>query len=46
MNVEIITPDKRFLECEATSLQVQGISGQLGILPGHAPMITELGVVP
>ena len=44
MNVEIITPDKSFLETTAENLQVQSISGELGILPGHAPMITELGI--
>ncbi len=44
MNIKIITPDRRYLECDATSIDVQGISGELGILPGHAPMVTELGV--
>jgi len=41
--LEIVTPDKMVVRDNAESVQIPGINGYLGILPGHAPLITELG---
>ena len=41
---EIVTPDHLVLRDEVDELQIPGKSGYLGILPGHAPLITELTV--
>ena len=43
LQIEIVTPERLLVSDEATEVQVPGISGYLGILPGHAPLITEVG---
>ena len=40
--LEIVTPDKLVANVAASEAQLPGKSGYLGILPGHAPLITEL----
>jgi F-type H+-transporting ATPase subunit epsilon len=40
--LEIVTPEKIVAKDVAEELQLPGKSGYLGILPGHAPLITEL----
>jgi F-type H+-transporting ATPase subunit epsilon len=42
--VQIVTPEKLVVETTAEELQIPGKKGYLGILPGHAPLITELAV--
>ncbi len=42
--VEIVTPDRLVISDFAESMQLPGKNGYLGILPGHAPLITELAV--
>src|SRR5260370_18394485 len=42
--LEIVTPVKLVVKDAAEEAQIPGLSGYLGILPGHAPLITELGV--
>src|ERR1700726_4349448 len=42
--LEIVTPEKRAVNTSATEAQIPGKDGYLGILPGHAPLITELAV--
>ncbi len=42
--LEIVTPAKLVVKETAEEAQIPGSSGYLGILPGHAPLITELGV--
>ncbi len=42
--LEIVTPEKLVVKEDVEEVQVPGQSGYLGILPGHAPLITELGV--
>jgi ATP synthase delta/epsilon subunit-like protein len=39
----IVTPQRLLLREKVASVQLPGASGELGILPGHAPLITELG---
>jgi F-type H+-transporting ATPase subunit epsilon len=41
-HLEIVTPEKMIVRDEAEEMQIPGKSGYLGILPGHAPLITEL----
>lgn len=41
-HLEIVTPEKMLVSEEAEEMQIPGKSGYLGILPGHAPLITEL----
>jgi F-type H+-transporting ATPase subunit epsilon len=42
LHLQIITPDKLLVREDADSVQIPGKGGYLGILPGHAPLITEL----
>ena len=42
--VEIVTPERKIVNDNATEMQIPGKDGYLGILPGHAPLITELSV--
>ena len=42
--LEIVTPDKLVVKDTAEEMQIPGKNGYLGILPGHAPLITELAV--
>jgi len=42
--VEIVTPERRVVSEPAEELEMPGRSGYLGILPGHAPLLTELAV--
>jgi len=43
-HLEIVTPEKKVVETAAEEVQIPGKNGYLGILPGHAPLITELAV--
>jgi F-type H+-transporting ATPase subunit epsilon len=40
----VVTPEKQVLRESAKEVQLPGADGYLGILPGHAPLITELGI--
>jgi F-type H+-transporting ATPase subunit epsilon len=42
--LQIVTPEKKVVDATAAEVQIPGKSGYLGILPGHAPLITELAV--
>lgn len=44
MQLEIVTPEKLVVRDQAEEIQIPGKNGYLGILPGHAPLITELSV--
>jgi F-type H+-transporting ATPase subunit epsilon len=40
----IVTPEKQLLRERVIAVQLPGADGYLGILPGHAPLMTELGI--
>ncbi len=40
----VVTPEKQLLRQSAKEVQLPGADGYLGILPGHAPLITEIGI--
>ena len=42
--LEIVTPEKLVVKEAVEEAQIPGLGGYLGILPGHAPLITELAV--
>jgi F-type H+-transporting ATPase subunit epsilon len=42
--LEVVTPEKKVVEAAAEEVQIPGKNGYLGVLPGHAPLITELAV--
>jgi F-type H+-transporting ATPase subunit epsilon len=42
--LEIVTPERVAVRDTAEEMQIPGTNGYLGILPGHAPLITELAI--
>jgi len=42
LKLEIVTPEKRVVETEADSVTVPTASGEAGILPNHAPLVSAL----
>src|SRR2546423_1034350 len=44
IQLEIVTPERLVVNTTAEEIQIPGKSGYLGVLPGHAPLITELAV--
>jgi len=44
LQLEIVTPERLVLSESAEDVLIPGKTGYLGILPGHAPLITELAV--
>ena len=44
IQLEVVTPARRVLSAQVDSVELPGKDGYLGILPGHAPLITELGI--
>jgi F-type H+-transporting ATPase subunit epsilon len=44
IELTIVTPERQLLRASVVEVTLPGADGCLGILPGHAPLITELGV--
>lgn len=44
LQLEIVTPERKLVNERAEEVNLPGRDGYLGVLPGHAPLITELGV--
>jgi len=42
IQLEIVTPDKLMVKEAADEVQIPGKAGYMDVLPGHAPLITEL----
>ena len=42
LTLEIATPDKLLVSEKVSEVEVPGKEGYMGILPGHAPLISEL----
>lgn len=44
MRFKVITPEKVVLDTETQGVFVKAIDGELGILPGHIPLMTALDI--
>ena len=44
IQLEVVTPERTVVNDKAEYIQIPGKTGYLGVLPGHAPLITELAV--
>ncbi|MEO5884780.1 MAG: F0F1 ATP synthase subunit epsilon [Candidatus Limnocylindrales bacterium] len=42
--LEIVTPERLAYSDEVDSVTLPGVEGELGVLPGHAPLVSTLGV--
>ena len=43
LRLEVVTPVRRVLESRASEVRIPGALGELGVLPGHTPLLTSLG---
>jgi F-type H+-transporting ATPase subunit epsilon len=43
LQLQVVTPERQIVDAEADEVEMPGAQGYLGILPGHAPLITLLG---
>src|SRR5579885_524616 len=44
LQIEIVTPERNLVSDSVAAILVPGKNGYMTILPGHAPLITELAV--
>ena len=44
IHLEIVTADKQVYSGDVDSIIVPALTGYMGILPGHAPLLAELGI--
>jgi F-type H+-transporting ATPase subunit epsilon len=44
VNLTIVTPERSVVREEVDELQIPGAAGYFGVLPGHAPLFSELKV--
>lgn len=42
LQLEVVTPERTVFSCEANMVVAQTIDGQIGVLPGHIPLVTPL----
>jgi len=43
LELEIATPERQLVREEVTEVQLPGLTGYMGILPGHAALLGQLG---
>jgi F-type H+-transporting ATPase subunit epsilon len=44
LHLEIVTPEKHLFSGDVDSVNVPANTGYLGVLPGHTPLLAELGI--
>jgi F-type H+-transporting ATPase subunit epsilon len=42
IHLEVVTPERRLFEADVDRVEVPGLDGELGILPGHTELVSEL----
>jgi len=42
LRLEIVTPDKKTYSDDVDSVVIPGVEGELGVLPQHVPLMTQL----
>ena len=42
LTLDIVTPEKKFFSGEVENVYLPGTEGDLGILPGHVPLVTGI----
>jgi len=43
LELEVDTPERQLVREQVEDVQLPGLDGYMGILPGHAPMVGQLG---
>lgn len=44
LTLEVAVPERRLIQEAVDEVQVPALDGYLGVLPGHAPLMTEVGI--
>ncbi len=44
IKLEIVTPERQFLQHDVDEVTVPGLGGEFGVLPGHTPLVSQLAV--
>lgn len=44
LELEVATPERELVRERVSEVELRGKSGYMGILPGHAPLVAELGI--
>lgn len=44
LQLKVTTPERALVDEQVRSVQVPGLGGYLGVLPGHAPLFSELSI--
>jgi F-type H+-transporting ATPase subunit epsilon len=44
LQLEVVTPQRKVLEVQATEVRLPGTLGEMGVLPGHTPLLTTLAI--
>jgi len=44
IHLEVVTPEKRVVSEVVETVRLPGSEGSLGVLPGHTPLLTSLGI--
>ncbi|HXG68548.1 MAG TPA: F0F1 ATP synthase subunit epsilon [Blastocatellia bacterium] len=42
IHLEVVTPERKVLDTNVDRVEVPGLNGELGILPGHTELISQL----
>jgi F-type H+-transporting ATPase subunit epsilon len=43
LELEVATPDRLLVKDQVTDVQIPGLNGYMGVLPEHAPLLSEIG---
>ena len=44
LELRVVTPVGELVNCQADEVQAPGVDGYFGVLPGHTPFLTALGM--
>ncbi|HSB08474.1 MAG TPA: ATP synthase F1 subunit epsilon [Blastocatellia bacterium] len=42
IHLEVVTPERKVFEADVDRVEVPGLNGELGILPGHTELVSQL----
>ncbi len=44
LTIEVAVPERLLIREQVDEVQIPALDGYMGVLPGHAPLMTELGI--
>lgn len=42
MQLQLVSPERMLVDEDVEEVQIPGLNGYMGVLPGHAPLLSEL----